>query len=546
MLKHYKKYKKNYRLLYLLNIGMMISIKLLSIFEIILVGNILDNLIQYKSMKLLKYNCFCWFVVFAVSFLLQNISEYFSAYLSAKISFGMEQDLIEKIHRAPVLRWSEEDKVEMSQRMDLDVSIICSYILNVPVNNLVHIINIIVVMGILSVVNINILVMLFGVIFIYLLLYSRTRTLMGEAYENFQEQEAAFYSCMNEQIQMNYFIKLHSVKEWFDKRFKSSFQKYHRCRMRLQRISLFFTSCDSMIDACMQIFVYLWAGKKIIEGTLQPGMFVIILGLYDVVIGSVKYFYHLGEIIQNTRSSDNRIKKILSSEEEEYGKRTDSKIREIKLENVSFAFGNKIVIQNFNYKFVQGKIYGLVGINGSGKSTLIHLMLNMYQYQGKILYNGIDSHEYDLPFLRKYLFGVTEQTSIMIPGSIYENITFYGEENENKILKLSHELGMEQVIERFPERWETKINENGNNLSGGEKKLITIFREIKKNTNVLIFDEPTNELDTEKKEQFLNYISANKKEHITVIISHDKGIEKYCDEIILIGDKKGRRKGVMI
>lgn len=537
MLRRYKKYKEKYQILYLLNIGMIILVKILDICEIVLVGSILDNLIRYKSMRLLKYNCLCWLFLFTAVFLLENISQYVGIYLNTKIDFDMKKEILEKIHKVPILRWSDTDKVEMSQRLELDVSIICSYILNVPITNFINAVYIIIAVLILTLVNRNILIILFAIIFIYLFLYSKTRTMMGEAYKNFQEQESFFYSRVNEQIQLLNFIKLHSVKGKFSKRLNEAFKEYCKYRMKLQRISILFTSCDSIVDVCMQILVYLWAGKNIIEGALQPGTFVIILGLYSVVMGSIKYFYHLGEMIQNARSADERIMDILSSEEETYGEKREDTIYEIEFQNVEFAFGSKKIIRKFNHKFVRGNIYGVIGENGIGKSTLIQLLLNVYQYQGKILYNGIDSQEYDLPFLRKYLFGITEQASVMIPESVYENIAFSEKVDKEEIIILAQILGMDKVVERLSKKWDTIINENGNNLSGGEKKLISIMRELVKKPDVLIFDEPTNELDHEKKEQFLEFILKNKKKRITIIISHDQNIEKYCDEIIVIGDK---------
>lgn len=543
MLKRYKKYKENYRALYALSFCMTILMQFLNIAEIVVVGGILDDLIQYRSMEMLYRNCILWLILFLTDFIFGLASGYINTHLDTKISYDMEKDLIDKIYKAPILRWSDSDKVEMSQRLDLDAKIICSYILNIPVNNLMNAVSIITVLAVLALVNVKMLAAVAMIVFIYLVLYAKTRTLMGEAYEKYQKVEASFYSRINEQIQMMNFIKLHNVRERFDDRFSTSFQKFYAGRMRLQKITMLFTSCDSLVDVCMQILVYLWAGKCIIDGTLKPGMFVVILGFYSVIMGSVKYFYHLGEIIQNTKSADKRITEILSCEEEEYGERISDSLQEIEFVNVDFAFGDKKVVQKFSYKFVPGKIYGLVGANGIGKSTLINLLLNMYQYQGEILYNGIDSREYDIPFLRKHLFGVTEQTSVLVPGTIYDNVSFSGKENADRALEISSTLGMDSVIERLPKRWDTKINENGNNLSGGEKKLISIMRELMKNPGVLIFDEPTNELDQEKKEKFMTFLSQNKKDKITIIISHDKEIENYCDDVIMIGDKNKVGKG---
>lgn len=159
MLRRYKKYKEKYQILYMLNIGMIILVKILDICEIVLVGSILDNLIQYRSMRLLKYNCLCWLFLFIAGFLLENISQYVGIYLNTKIDFDMKKEILEKIHKVPILRWSDTDKVEMSQRLELDVSIICSYILNVPITNFINAVYIIIAVLILTLVNRNILIM---------------------------------------------------------------------------------------------------------------------------------------------------------------------------------------------------------------------------------------------------------------------------------------------------------------------------------------------------------------------------------------------------
>lgn len=543
MLRHYKKYKKRYQNLYILYVVLTVLIQFLNFAEIILVGGILDNLIKYQSMKMLYRNCICWFTIFLSDFIIGLLSGYINTHLDTKISYDIKADLIEKIYNTPILRWSDWDKVEMSQRLDLDSKIICSYILNIPVSNLMNVASVITIFVVLAIINGKMLVAVAVIVLIYLGLYAKTRILMGEAYEKFQKVEAVFYARMNEQIQMMNFMKLHNVREWFDKRFQTSFGEYYTGRMWLQKITMLFSSCDSLVDVCMQILVYLLAGKGIIDGTIQPGMFVVTLGFYSTAMGNVKYFYHLGEIIQNTKSADKRISEILSCEEEQYGNKTSDSIWEIEFENVNFAFGDKKIIQQFNYKFVTGKIYGLVGANGIGKSTLINLLTNMYQYQGEIRYNGMNSREFDIPFLRKNIFGVTEQTSALVPGTIYDNVVFSGKENRAQTLELSSVLGMDSVIEKFPKRWNTRVNENGSNLSGGEKKLITVMRELMKTPGVLILDEPTNELDKEKKEKLMTFLIKNKKDKITIIISHDKEIEDYYDDVIMIGDKnEGKEK----
>jgi ATP-binding cassette subfamily C protein len=238
--------------------------------------------------------------------------------------------------------------------------------------------------------------------------------------------------------------------------------------LKNQKISFIFQSSDTIINMSAQIILFLLGGLQIIEGSLSIGVFTIISAYFNNIVKATKYFINLGNEYVDTTISAKRIKELLDIPEQNNGNMRINNINTISLQNVSFGYTAKQIINEFNYTFKQNNIYIIKGKNGKGKSTLLNLMLGLHveEYCGKILINNVDINHIDLINLRK-LISFIPQNDFIIEGTVIDNITLdiqKDEMYERSIMKLCNQFCFSTS------KYNHYIHENKNTFSGGEIK----------------------------------------------------------------------------
>lgn len=209
---------------------------------------------------------------------------------------------------------------------------------------------------------------------------------------------------------------------------------------------------------------------------------------------------------------------------------------DIDFEHVFFSYEEgKPVLQDFNLKINAGQSVALVGETGSGKSTIINLMCRFYEpTKGKIKIDGFDLKSKTLHSLRSQ-FGVVLQTPHLFSGTVRENI-LYGRENatDEEIFEVLKLAGAEE----FCDKLDDETGESGDNLSMGQRQLISFARAILSDPRIFIMDEATSSVDTLTEANIQRGIANILKERTSIIIAHRLSTIKNCKRIIVI--EKGK------
>ncbi len=243
---------------------------------------------------------------------------------------------------------------------------------------------------------------------------------------------------------------------------------------------------------------------------------------------------------QACMSAGERIFTLLDTEPEildkEYAKEFERINGEIEFENVTFYYEkDKPVLEGIDLKIKAGQSVALVGETGGGKSTFINLICRFYEPKGgKIKIDGIDYMDMTVESLRSQL-GVVLQTPHLFSGTIRENIQ-YGRElaSEAEIIEALRLAGGEE----FADKLDKDVGEAGENLSLGEKQLISFARAILANPRIFIMDEATSSVDTLTEAKIQNGIHGIMEGRTSLIIAHRLSTIKNCDRILVV--KKGK------
>lgn len=210
----------------------------------------------------------------------------------------------------------------------------------------------------------------------------------------------------------------------------------------------------------------------------------------------------------------------------------------LKLENISFSFKNRRIIDNFNYEFQNNKIYLIQGKNGAGKSTLLNIICGLYKTAcGDIYINGVIKAE------QKWL---KENVNVMFQdGQPYALPLIYNiimrpiqnkDADEKLVWDLLDKVGIASKIQKLPLTIYTPISNElddyGTSFSGGETQKILLARSLANTKLINIYDEVSNALDVESKKDAVKLIRKYNKNTITIVVSHDNEWNDYVDQIV--------------
>ena len=310
-------------------------------------------------------------------------------------------------------------------------------------------------------------------------------------------------------------------------------KKYERYRQNILK-------CFLII---IKSIVYFTCVYFMINNKITIGIMLIIISYFDSLFSASENIMDASQSIKDQNISVNRIKEIL-----EYNTIKEKNLKEIKnvkgmieFKNVDFSYSNEKLLENLNFAIRPNRITAITGTNGTGKTTIVDLILRLHSpTKGEILLDNINVKEIDKNSYLKEI-SVLNQESYLFNLSIRENFNLV-ENDIKKQEEMCKLTGIDKFIKTLPKGYDTIIDENSHNISGGQKRLLSLTRTLLKDAKILIFDEATSSLDTDKIQNVINVLNELKKNHTVIVITHKEEIENIADEVITINDGKVKIK----
>lgn len=248
------------------------------------------------------------------------------------------------------------------------------------------------------------------------------------------------------------------------------------------------------------------------------GFFILVNLLKNYMIAASK---NINSIIEGS-SSFNYISRLLQLESrtENLTKISRQSLLPISIKNLTFGFDSTPLFKDLNMEIPQTGIMLIRGNNGEGKTTLLNLISGLYSpHAGEILFNGHAAHTFSQKSILDQL-SFCMQEPVIVAGSILHNIRYFQTDIDPDYIQfLCEKLFFTDILNRFPERFDSIISQRGEQLSGGEKQRLSLIRTLAKPAELYIFDEPSNHLDNKTVENFIAIIQEMDKP--VLVISHD-------------------------
>jgi ABC-type bacteriocin/lantibiotic exporter with double-glycine peptidase domain len=304
--------------------------------------------------------------------------------------------------------------------------------------------------------------------------------------------------------------------------------------------------------------VLLWRGtQSVLSGAMTLGQFMAFTMLSRQLTGPFLRLLEQWSTLQRTLVSLHRVGDLLQEVPERDERRRSGALLEnialrgeIELKGLSFRYGEdpkdprRNVLDNVNLRVRPGEVIGIVGRSGCGKSTLARLLLQFHQpTQGSILVDGINLRDIDPETLRRQI-GLVTQEAFLYGGTIGENI-LCGRDDvaQEDMLRAAQAAGAYEFISRLPYGFETRVGEDGMQLSGGQCQRIAIARALCTNPRILVFDEATAALDTLIEREIHEKLRDVIRGRTTLIIAHRLHTLRHADRIVVLDEGRVVEEG---
>ncbi len=294
------------------------------------------------------------------------------------------------------------------------------------------------------------------------------------------------------------------------------------------------------ITHTFSILLYIILVLLMIKNEIGIEVLVLVIGYFESMIGYLDNIINCSSTIREVNVSVKRVNEILHyhSKQIPFGNNT-SEINKgvLEFDHVCFSHNSHKIVDDMNFQIKTNQITALVGQSGTGKTSIFNLILRLYQIDsGKIQIDGVNIYDYDPShFVSK--ISVVNQKPFVFNMSIRKNLDFVDKDINHQI-EACKWVGIHDFISSLPDGYHTILREDGTNISGGQKQLISLARTLLTNSKILLFDEVTSSLDPESAKQIMSILKKLKKDRSIIMITHKPSLMKIADSIIVIDHGK--------
>jgi subfamily B ATP-binding cassette protein MsbA len=356
-----------------------------------------------------------------------------------------------------------------------------------------------------------------------------------------QQTYGNMISYLDESLQGVRIIKAFNATDFIKKRFNDENAKYSKILRSMAKRQQSASPVSETLAITMISCIVLYGGYLILnkKSDLNGAQFIAYIAIFSQLMRPAKA---MSDSFSNIHSGIAAGERVLALIDEKPAIKDAPNAKEfagfnesIEFKNVSFAYGDRQILNNINLTIPKGKTVALVGPSGGGKSTMMDLVPHFMEPQsGEILIDGQNINDFTAQSLRA-LLGVVNQESILFNDSIFNNIAF-GKTNVTleQVKDAARIANAHNFIIETEKGYETNIGDRGTKLSGGQRQRICIARAVLNNPPILLLDEATSALDTESEKLVQEALNNLMKNRTSLIIAHRLSTIQNADTIIVL------------
>ena len=440
--------------------------------------------------------------LYVISSIFSFIQTFITSDISQKVSYNLRKSISEKINRLPLNYYDKQTNGEVLSRVTNDVDAISqnlNQILSQMITAVTTLIGVLVMM-----ISISVTMTLVSLVVIPLSLIMMM-FVVKKSQKHFRAQQE-FLGHTNGHIEEIYgghnIMKAFNGEEKAIEEFDKLNNSLYKSAWKSQFLSGMMMPIMVFIGNLGYVIVAIMGGFLTIKNKIEVGDILAFIQYVKSFMQPISQTAQIANVMQQTAAAAERVFEFLEEEEivedVENSIPTENIEGSVQFENVRFGYNeDKIIINDFSVNIKPGQKVAIVGPTGDGKTTIVKLLMRFYELNGgSILIDGHDYKDFTRNELRK-MFGMVLQDTWLFNGSIMENIRYgrldASDEEVVKAAKLAH---ADHFIKTLADGYNKEINEEADNISQGQKQLLTIARAILSDPKILILDEATSSVDT--------------------------------------------------
>lgn len=510
-----------------------------------LVGILIDNGIMKGNMPYITRAGLLLLIITVVSLVLGAGASYFSAHAAAGFAANLRKDMfyhvqdfsfenIDKFSSSSLVTRMTTDvnNVQMSYQMLIRIAVRAPMMLIVSV-----------IMSLIISPRLSLIFVVIAPVFVILM------ALIIKSANPYFPKIFRGYDRMNQVVRENIRgireVKTYVQEDPQTKEFNKSSGFIYKLFSTAQKIM----SLNSMVVmAVLNIsnLAICWFGaKEIVGGSLQAGQLISMFSYSNSVLNSLNILAMIFTQLVVSAASGRRIADVINEKPSIENPRKPLQHvtnGEVIFDHVNFKYnpGDKnLALNNINLTIEPGETLGIIGKTGSSKSTLVAMIPRLYDTDsGAVRVSGHNVKSYDLKTLRDNV-AVVLQNNVLFSGTIKENLK-WGNENatDEQVIAAAKIAHADDFIQEMPDKYDTMVEQGGNNVSGGQKQRITIARALLKKPKILILDDSTSAVDTHTEREIRESLAKDMPETTKIIISQRIVSIKDADRIVVMDDGK--------
>lgn len=480
--------------------------------------------------------------LYIISSIFSFIQTFITSDISQKVSYNLRKSISEKINKLPLNYYDRKTNGEVLSRVTNDIDAISqnlNQILSQMITSATTLIGVLIMMLSISVTMtlVSLIVIPLSLVMIMLVVKKSQKHFRAQ-----QEYLGHTNGHIEEMYSGHNIMKAFNGEEKAIEEFDKLSDTLYNSAWKSQFLSGMMMPIMTFIGNLGYVIVAIMGGFLAIRNKIQVGDILAFIQYVRSFMQPIAQTAQIANVMQQTAAAAERVFEFL--EEEEVVEDVKNPISTegiegaVEFDHVRFGYNeDKIIINDFSINIKPGQKVAIVGPTGAGKTTIVKLLMRFYELNGgKILIDGHDYRDFTRNDLRK-IFGMVLQDTWLFNGSIMENIR-YGrlDASDEQVIEAAKLAHAHHFIKTLADGYNMEINEEADNISQGQKQLLTIARAILSDPKILILDEATSSVDT-RTEVLIQQAMENLMEGRTsFIIAHRLSTIKNADVILVMKD----------
>jgi subfamily B ATP-binding cassette protein MsbA len=399
--------------------------------------------------------------------------------------------------------------------------------------------------------NWRLTVLTFSIIPAIAFVFGKSGKYIKKKITEYQEQNGESYSVVQEAISGIRVIHLFNLEGTILEKYKKQLSEITMLLLKISKMEELAGPVIELVTSFAIALILYFGGRSVLKGEMTSGDLIGFFTAFGMMINPIRQVSDINSKLHSAAAAMERIDEFLRWKPRVSTALNASPIHSIskglEFKNIGFAYPDspeRAVISNVSFSLPLGKTVALVGQSGSGKSSIVQLLTRLYDVtSGSIEIDGVDLRQLDLKDWRNQV-AVVSQDVFLFHDTIYQNILM-GRPNATReeVMEAAKQAYAYDFVSKLPLGFETMVGDRGMKLSGGERQRISIARAFLKNSQCLILDEATSNLDNESEKIVQQTLEKLMEHRTTLVIAHRLSTIQNADSIIVMKQGKIQETG---